>query len=223
MQQVSDKETKIILDLAERALAVEGDFVELGCYRGDTSLLLQKLLHQNGFDRRLFLYDSFEGLPEKTKEDASVAGDGFKKGELLVTKKEVVLRFKKAGLPIPKIKKAFFEDLDSGSLLLDGSPDSAHPGDLPEKIAFAFLDGDLYGSIKTSLALVLPRLRAAAASASTLSSVADSASRPALSPSPRPILIVHDYNNPSLPGVAKAVDEAGLKGTVRETLFIADL
>ena len=196
MQQVSDKETKIILDLAEKALKVEGDFVELGCYRGDTSLLLQKLLHQNGFDRRLFLYDSFEGLPEKTKEDASVAGDGFKKGELLVTKKEVVLRFKKAGLPIPKIKKAFFEDLDSGSLLLDGSPDSAHPGDLPEKIAFAFLDGDLYGSIKTSLALVLPRLTKNA------------------------VLIVHDYNNPSLPGVARAVDQAGLKGTLRETLFI---
>ena len=181
MQQVSNKETEIILDLAEKALKVEGDFVELGCYRGDTSLLLQKLLYQNGLNRRLFLYDSFEGLPEKTKEDSSAAGDNFKKGELLVTKKEVVLRFKKAGLPVPKIKKAFFEDLD--------------PGDLPEKIAFAFLDGDLYGSIKTSLKLILPRL-------------ANNA-----------ILIIHDYNNPSLPGVARAVDEAGLKGSVRETVF----
>ena len=45
MQQVSDKETKIILERAQKALALEGDFVELGCYRGDTSLLLQKLLH----------------------------------------------------------------------------------------------------------------------------------------------------------------------------------
>ncbi|MBR3414856.1 class I SAM-dependent methyltransferase [Candidatus Saccharibacteria bacterium] len=182
MQQVSDKETKIILDLAEKALKVEGDFVELGCYKGDTSILLQKLLHQNGFDRRLFLYDSFEGLPEKTREDSSAAGDNFKKGELLVTKKEVVRRFKKAGLPVPKIKKAFFEDLA--------------PNDLPERIAFAFLDGDLYGSIKTSLELVLPRLTKNA------------------------VLIVHDYNNPSLPGVARAVDQAGLKGTLRETLFI---
>lgn len=200
MQQVSDKETKIILDLAERALAVEGDFVELGCYRGDTSLLLQKLLHQNGFDRRLFLYDSFEGLPEKTKEDASVAGDGFKKGELLVTKKEVVLRFKKAGLPVPKIKKAFFEDLDPGMSLSNTSSashsDRPPSGDLPEKIAFAFLDGDLYSSIKTSLKLVLPRLTKNA------------------------VLIVHDYNNPSLPGVARAVDEFNLLGTIRETLFI---
>lgn len=182
MQQVSAKETEIILELAEQALRLEGDFVELGCYKGDTSILLQKLLHRNGEDRRLFLYDSFEGLPERTKEDASVAGDGFKKGELLVTKKEVVLKFKKAGLPVPKIKKAFFEDLGSE--------------DIPEKIAFAFLDGDLYGSIKTSLELVLPRLASGA------------------------ILLIHDYNNPQLPGVARAVDEKHLTGSVRETLFI---
>lgn len=194
MQQVSNKETEIILELAEKALELEGDFVELGCYKGDTSLLLQKLLHKNGEDHRLFLYDSFEGLPERTKEDASVAGDGFKKGELLVTKKEVVMRFKKAGLPVPKIKKAFFEDLDPGEILQDGS---IRPGDLPEKIAFAFLDGDLYSSIKTSLKLVLPRLSKDA------------------------ILLVHDYNNPQLPGVAKAVDEYHWqKCEVHETLAL---
>lgn len=194
MQQVSNKETEIILELAEQALKLEGDFVELGCYKGDTSLLLQKLLHKNGDDHRLFLYDSFEGLPGRTKEDASVAGDGFKKGELLVTKKEVVMRFKKAGLPVPKIKKAFFEDLDPGEILQDGS---IRPGDLPEKIAFAFLDGDLYSSIKTSLKLVLPRLSKDA------------------------ILLVHDYNNPSLPGVAKAVDEYHWqKCEVHETLAL---
>lgn len=181
MQQVSDKETEIILKRAHAALVLEGDFVELGCYRGDTSLLLQKILHQNGSTHRLFLYDSFEGLPEKTKEDASVAGEGFKKGELFVTKKEVSLRFKKAGLPVPRIKKAFFEDLASS--------------DLPEKIAFAFLDGDLYTSIKTSLDLVLPRLV------------------------PGAICLIHDYNNPSLPGVARAVDERHLKGTLHETIF----
>lgn len=184
MQQVSDKETEIILDLAGKALEIEGDFVELGCYKGDTSILLQKLLHKNGYDRRLFLYDSFEGLPERTKEDASVAGDSFKKGELLVTKKEVILKFKKAGLPVPKIKKAFFEDLSEP--------------ELPEKIAFAFLDGDLYSSIKTSLNLVLPRL------------------------SKNAILLIHDYNNPSLPGVAKAVDEQRLKGSLHETLFVKE-
>ena len=189
ISQVSAPETQIILSLAEQALNVDGDFVELGCYRGDTSLLLQKLLHQNGFDRRLWLYDSFEGLPPKTREDQSAAGDNFQQGELLVTKKEVVLRFKKAGLPVPKIKKAFFEDLDPGlSATPSTSPQDSvacptSSPDLPARIAFAFLDGDLYSSIKTSLHLVVPRLAKAAT------------------------VCVHDYNNPALPGVARAVDE----------------
>ena len=134
LKQVSDQETKKLLELATLALETEGDFVELGCYRGDTSLLLEKLIENSKKSKKLWLYDSFAGLPEKTKEDASVAGDEFKASELFVSKREVVERFKKAGLKLPVIKKNFFENLN---------PET----DLPEKIAFAFLDGDLYSSI----------------------------------------------------------------------------
>lgn len=42
--QVTSGETAKILELARGALGVEGDFVELGCYRGDTSLLLAEVL-----------------------------------------------------------------------------------------------------------------------------------------------------------------------------------
>lgn len=158
-------ETAVLLELAAEVLdkmraqnARAGDFVEFGCYKGDTSLLLQKLLTSeartgseagNGagdFWPRLWIYDSFAGLPAKTREDNSVAGDEFRQGELPVTKREVVEKFKKAGVKVPIIRKGFFEELD----------DSENSRDLPEKIAFAFLDGDLYQSIKTSLALVTP-------------------------------------------------------------------
>lgn len=210
--QVTREETAEILRFAEQCLGLEGDFVELGCYRGDTSILLGKLLQKERslvkdglssetalFDdkpnwslevghlsprkgsrvKRLWIYDSFEGLPEKTREDVSGAGANFQKGELFVTKREVVDKLRKHGLktasrPDPNassvvIKKAWFDDLSSQ--------------DLPERIAFAFCDGDLYGSIKTSLRLVVPRLIE------------------------RGIVIVHDYNNPELPGSAQAVDE----------------
>ena len=177
LRQVSLKETEKILEFAHLALNFEGDFVELGCYRGDTSLLLEKMLENaekskkitNG-SKTLWLYDSFAGLPEKTKEDSSVAGDEFKASELFVSKREVIERFKKANLKLPVIKKSFFENLN---------PET----DLPEKISFAFLDGDLYSSIKTSLNLVVPKL------------------------SEQGIILVHDYNNPKLPGPARAVDE----------------
>ena len=187
-QQVSDRESEILLALARESLASTGDLAEFGCYRGDTSLLLQRMLEKSNSDKRLWIYDSFAGLPEKTSEDSSVAGDAFAKGELYVSKREVVEKFKRAGLRLPIIRKGFFEELNSDV-------------DLPSEICFAFLDCDLYGSIKTSLKLVAPRI------------------------SENGVIIVHDYNNPELPGVARAVDEWLLNHknkrlTVRETLAI---
>ena len=43
--QVSESETKKILELTRGCLEVKGDFVEFGCYKGDTSLVLAELLH----------------------------------------------------------------------------------------------------------------------------------------------------------------------------------
>lgn len=189
--QVTPSETAEILRLAQQCLSLVGDFVELGCYRGDTSVLLGKLLQEYSTsensksanikshpakespninaDRKLWIYDSFAGLPDKTAEDASGAGANFQAGELLVTKREVVAKIRKHGLQNIIIKKAWFNDLTEQ--------------DLPQEIAFAFCDGDLYSSIKTSLQLVVPRL------------------------SRQGIIIVHDYNNPELPGSSRAVDE----------------
>lgn len=165
--QVSELETEKIIKIAKEQVGAPGDFVELGCYKGDTSLLLAEVLV--GSDKKLWIYDSFEGLPEKSTEDASVIGENFKGGELFVTKREVKERFLRAGLPVPIIKKAWFKDLQDE--------------DLPEKIAFAFLDGDFYDSMKDSLKLVESRISSGIK------------------------MIIHDYNNEALPGVKKAVDE----------------
>ena len=175
-QQVSPKETLTILEIAKSQLDTPGAFVEFGCYRGDTSVQLEKLLeaHGSAFDpetgKRLWIYDSFEGLPPRDIKDGFSAGTEFKKGKLFVTKREVITKFKRHNLHLPVIKKSFFEHLDPTN-------------DLPPKIAFAFLDGDLYTSIKTSLNLITPKLAKDAK------------------------IIVHDYYNPQLQGVAKATDE----------------
>ena len=216
--QVTSGETVKILELARGALGVEGDYVELGCYKGDTSLLLAEILQRDAMLRqkvrcsvgvrqstppsatpssspsihaeafrkscekaveksvdkrakKLWIYDSFEGLPEKSEVDESVLGLAFRGGELAVTKREVKERFLRAGLPVPVIKKGWFADLTEA--------------DLPERIAFAFLDGDFYESIRDSLRLVVPRMALGG------------------------VVVVHDYSNPALPGVRKAVDEWG--------------
>lgn len=165
--QVSKLETEKILELAKEALSMPGDFVEMGCYKGDTSLALADVLKHSA--KKLWLYDSFEGLPEKSSEDESALGVDFKGGELYTTKRELKERFLRTNTKLPIIKKAWFSELSVE--------------DLPDKIAFCFLDGDLYESIRDSLKLVQNKIVKGG------------------------ILIIHDYNNPALPGVAKAVNE----------------
>lgn len=167
--QVTPEETQKILDAAHSTLDTPGDWVEFGCYKGDTSLLLASLLREHHSDKKLWLYDSFEGLPAKSSQDQSELNPEFQPGTLATSKRELKVRFLHANLPISIIKKAWFSDLT--------------PEDLPSKISFAFLDGDFYESIKTSLELVVPRL------------------------DPHGIIIVHDYTNHKLPGVAQAIDE----------------
>ncbi|MBQ3474265.1 class I SAM-dependent methyltransferase [Candidatus Saccharibacteria bacterium] len=177
--QVSKEETERIIELAKDTLKVAGDFVELGCYKGDTSLLLAEVL--KGSAKKLWIYDSFEGLPEKSLEDESVLGVNFKGGELFVTKREVKERFLRAGLPVPVVKKGWFSELTDE--------------DLPKEIAFAFLDGDFYESIQDSLKLVVPRMNKDG------------------------MVIVHDYSNPALPGVKKAVDEFKMTNKIKMILL----
>lgn len=144
--QVDKQELQVILQELEHVLAdgTVGDVAEFGCYVGTTALFMQRLLRQKAQDKQLHVYDSFEGLPAKTNEDLSPAGQQFKAGELAVAKAVFVKQFRQAGVPLPVIHKGWFADLLAA--------------DIPAALCFAFLDGDFYDSIQQSLRLVWPRL-----------------------------------------------------------------
>jgi O-methyltransferase len=166
--QIPNREAELVLKELEQTLDLPGDVVEFGCYEGDTSILLADALRNNP-DKWLYLYDSFEGLPAKTAEDNSGDGWRFKEGELKASPETVQHKFKKYALPDPVIVKGWFNELSDS--------------DLPSQISFALLDGDFYESIKSSLALVAPRITTGG------------------------IIAIHDYRNAELPGSAKAVNE----------------
>lgn len=128
------------LDRGGRAFAV----VEFGCYIGTTSLFIRRLLNAHQSPAEFHVYDSFVGLPDKTNHDLSPAGEQFKTGELAVSRKVFEMQFKKAGLPLPRIHKAWFSQLRGQ--------------DIPTSIGFAYLDGDYYESILDSLRHVWPNL-----------------------------------------------------------------
>jgi O-methyltransferase len=54
---------------AQTALLVDGDFVECGVFKGFCSSVLLKYLNFQDFARKAYLYDTFEGLPEKTSTE----------------------------------------------------------------------------------------------------------------------------------------------------------
>jgi O-methyltransferase len=144
--QIEYPELMVIIRELNRVIQnkVEGAVVELGCFSGTTSLFIQRALQAENINRPFHVYDSFQGLPEKVQEDNSPAGTQFKAGELLTTKQEFIKNFRKANLQLPKIHKAWFEELTRN--------------DMPPSIAFAFLDGDFYTSISASLAVITPLL-----------------------------------------------------------------
>lgn len=150
---------------------VDGHVVELGCYAGTTSLFMRRLLdqHAQSARREFHVYDSFAGLPAKQQQDQSAAGTDFAAGKLAVSKQQFIKNFQAASLQLPAIHKCWFDDITAS--------------DIPARLAFAFLDGDFYGSILTSLKLVWPRMQ------------------------PGGAVLIDDYKRESLPGVERAIHD----------------
>lgn len=122
------------------AYGVEGDLVELGCNTGESSVLITKIALDHGAGKKLAVFDSFEGLPSMRESDGNI----FHKSDFATTEDVLRRNFKEYNLPLPEIHRGWFKDT-----LPDG---------LPEKICFAYLDGDLYESILVSLENVYPKM-----------------------------------------------------------------
>ncbi|GAA0572007.1 hypothetical protein GCM10010172_65670 [Paractinoplanes ferrugineus] len=150
---------------------VPGAVVELGCNAGLTSVWLAQIIQDLDPARELHLFDSFEGLPAPGELDTYLD-----KGDCSAARSEVEANFATWKLPQPRIHPGWF--------------DRTLPESCPPQIAFAYLDGDFYDSIMTSLENVYPRL------------------------APGGVILVDDYcdldANPrawnGLPGVKKACD-----------------
>jgi O-methyltransferase len=158
---------------------IEGDVTEFGCYVGESSKYLMKTLLENNSDKKLYVYDSFEGLPPLSKWEE---GTGWREGTLKSTEQVLTSNFVENKLPPPIIHKDWFKNVPEDKL--------------PEKISFAFLDGDFYDSIYDSLNKIFDR-------------VSDGG-----------YICFHDYQRADLPGVRAAIEdtfrERGVEYTVVE-------
>jgi hypothetical protein len=125
--------------LLERALheGVEGDFIETGVWRGGACIYARGILAAHGdATRRIFVADSFRGLPE-ADADAYPADRGDVHAtftELAIGRDQVAANFERFGL------------LDDRVLFLEGWFKDTLPQAPIERLAVLRLDGDMYES-----------------------------------------------------------------------------
>lgn len=135
-------------------LKVAGDICEFGVAQGATSRLLASEIMPLA-ERKFWLFDSFEGLPAPSKEDRLIH-DIFKLGTMekykgTMASPETEVLSKLASIKFPRerivVKKGWVKDTIKG-------------GDLPEKVAFAYVDFDFYDPIKDALEFLDTRMPA---------------------------------------------------------------
>lgn len=126
------------------AYGVPGDVVEVGCNSGESSIVIQKVLAEMDRQGKQFhVYDSFEGLPEIPEEDS--ADSVYQKGSMSAKLDQFHENFRQAGMQLkPVIHQGWFEQ--------------TVPSQLPDRISFAMIDGDLYSSTRHVLPHVYERM-----------------------------------------------------------------
>jgi len=118
---------------------IEGDFVECGTYKGGSAAVLATALTDQ---RHLWLYDSFEGLPEANQIDGELAKT--QTGECLASEEDVIQALTTVGVPATKytIRKGWFEQ--------------TFKQPLPRQVALLHCDADWYDSVLIVLETFYP-------------------------------------------------------------------
>lgn len=134
---VSFAQEKIILTSLCSVLQsqIEGDVIEMGCFAGDRSILIREVLDAYHSEKKFHLFDSFKGLPQKSKNDFSKKRKAkkFNQGSFCSNIDIIVQKFNEQHLTIPEFHIGWFAEISDD--------------EYPSQISFAFLDSDLYGSI----------------------------------------------------------------------------
>jgi O-methyltransferase len=123
---------------------VPGDLIEAGAWRGGLTILMRGVLKAYGdTDRKVFVADSFEGLPPV---DAAKDATHYYQGQMAVSLDEVKENFARYGL------------LDDQVVFLKGFFNQTLPNAPIQKLAIFRADGDLYESTMDALNNLYPKL-----------------------------------------------------------------
>jgi O-methyltransferase len=138
---------------------IPGDFVECGVWRGGSVMVMAMTLVQMGVaDKKIYLYDTFEGMTEPTTEDKIRANDTEAK----------ILWEKENGVNHNNWCYASLEDVQENVystgypkenfIFVRGKVEETIPQNVPQEICLLRLDTDWYESTKHELEHLYPLL-----------------------------------------------------------------
>ena len=119
---------------------LEGDFLEVGVYKGGSSSIIQSALNKNQSNKKFYIADTFNGVPKAGHEK----DNQYKGGEHSTSISYVQRLFSLLGFKSPDILIGVFPD--------------DHPNFNIEKLAFVHSDVDAYQSTKDIVEWCLPKL-----------------------------------------------------------------
>jgi O-methyltransferase len=128
----------VIYSLLLQAAFIEGDIFECGVYKGGTAAMMAEILANVAPSKRLYLFDTFTGMPESDSEK-----DLHKKGDFSDTTLECVTDYVKH---------------PESTVFRNGLIPDTFSGLESSKIAFAHVDVDLYRSVMDCTEFIYPRL-----------------------------------------------------------------
>jgi glycosyltransferase involved in cell wall biosynthesis len=161
---------------------IPGDIVECGVWRGGSSMLAAlRLLELGDTERSLWLFDTFEGMPEPGEHDADPSGASMAAEWELHRGRTGDAVFAHASLADVQANMATTSFPPDRLRYVRGKVEETIPATAPERIALLRLDTDWYESTRHELEHLYPRL------------------------APGGVLIIDDYGH--WQGARKAVDE----------------
>jgi O-methyltransferase len=142
-----DNLQRCVQDVIEKG--IPGDLIETGVWRGGATIFMRGILKAYGVkERRVWVADSFEGLPKPDPQKYAADRDDihYRLRFLAVSIDEVKNNFARYGL------------LDEQVCFLKGWFKDTLPGAPIKRLAVARLDGDMYESTMDALRHLYPRL-----------------------------------------------------------------
>jgi O-methyltransferase len=176
---------------------IEGDFVECGVWKGGSSMLMALMLKHHGkTNRKLYLYDTFEGMSEPTKFDKTFSGQSAT--ELLKKEKKEIASSLWCYSSLDEVKNNLFLTgfPPENIIFIKGKVENTLKENLPGSTSLLRLDTDWYESTKIELELLFPLLKE------------------------KGILIIDDFGH--WDGAKKAVTEYFKKNEIEPFLFRID-